>query len=284
MKKNASLLGDFYRKKDFSDLRALKITRFLSWFDIDGLPFSNGKKTSLYPPSDIDLDLLEELYKNKKYDETLCLVEEILEVCPFWFDGHYYAFNILTETKNFNCANEVKNSFVSFLKNNEGILNLYFLNDTPFASIKTKKWIESEINQNNEIKPDTNEKNNDVIDDFLKKIYELAEQGKIKEALELFQMKYFISSNMEEKFNWRLKQSEFSIEYEKKDIALALLEELEKDIDKYNLMEWNPNLASKVYFLMLNNFTNLDISIDKINLIYKNLCKTDVNSAFEIKI
>jgi len=284
LKKNASLLADFYRKKNFSDLRALRITRFLSWFDIEGLPFSNGKKTSLYPPSDTDLDLLGELFKNKKYDETLYLVEEILEVCPFWFDGHYYAFNVLEETNNFNSANEIKNSFISFIKSNEGILNLYFINDTPFASVKTKKWIESEIIQNDEIKLETNEKEKTEIDNFIKEVHKLAEIGKIKEAIEMFQIKHSISSNMEEKFNWRLKQSEFSIEYEKKEIALALLEELEKDVDKYNLIEWNPKLASKVYFLMLNNFTNLDIHIDKINLIYKNLCKTDVNSAFEIKI
>lgn len=284
IKKNASLLADFYRKKDFSDLRALKITRFLSWFDIDGLPYSSGKKTSLYPPSDMELDLVDELYRTKRYVDALYLIEEILEVCPFWFDGHFYAFNIFEQTNNITASLEVKNSFVSFLKSNNGILDFYFINDSPFASAKTKKWIEKELVNNQQNDEELNIGKIKESEFYLEKIYETANLGKVKEAIEMFQTKYFESSNVEEKFNWRFKQSQFAVEYEKKDIALALLEELEKDIDKYHLTEWNPKLASKVYTMLLNNFTNLDLHIDKLNFIYKNLCKTDVNSAFEIKI
>ncbi len=283
IKKNVSLLADYYRKKDFSDLRALRITRFLSWFDVDGLPFANSKKTSLYPPSEMDLDLLDELYRTKKYEDALYLVEEILEVCPFWFDGHYYCFNIFEQTNKHSIAKEIKNVFASFIKTNDGILDFYFVNDTPFASAKTKKWILEESIPKKELKQNDDEK---VLEneEFIKKIYEIAGSGEVKEAMEMFENKYFTSSSVEEKFNWRLKQSQFAVEFEKKDIALALLEELEKDIDKYHLTKWNPKLASKVYSLLLGNFTHLDIHIDRMNFIYKNLCKTDINSAFEIKI
>ncbi len=61
---------------------------------------------------------METLYKNKEYEEAFYLVEEIVEVSPFWIDGHYYSFNILEKNKkNFEEAKELKNMLVSFFKN-----------------------------------------------------------------------------------------------------------------------------------------------------------------------
>ena len=66
--------------------------------------------------------------------------------------------------------------------------------------------------------------------------------------------------------------------------ALALLEELQDDIKNFKLDKWNPKLASKVYTLVLNSFSNTDIPQEKLEILYKKLCKIDINSAFEIQI
>ncbi len=95
---------------------------------------------------------------------------------------------------------------------------------------------------------------------------------------------YESSASVEEKFNWRLYHAQLAVEFNKKDIALALLEDLQKDIERFNLDDWNPKLVSKVYSLILNSFTNIDIQNDKLEQIYKRLCKTDINSAFEIEL
>ncbi len=134
------------------------------------------------------------------------------------------------------------------------------------------------------IKEPINEEKNDEEKKQLSKIYELANDNNLKEAMSLLNKKYQTSSNNEEKFNWRLHHAKLAIEFEKKDIALALLEELEKDIEKFELNQWNPSLASKVYTLLLTSFSNMEITPNRLELIYKNLCKTDINSAFEIKI
>ena len=283
-KKSAALLSDYYRKENISNLKAIRITRLLSWLETEGLPNSEANKTFLHPPSELELDELEDLYKNKEYEEAFYLTEEILEVSPFWMDGHYYSYNILSKTKNYDEANEVKNKLISFLKTNEGILKLTFMDDMPFASNKTKKWIQEELCSNENANNSTEEETNDKNGEILSSIYDLANENKIKEAMSLLNQKYQSASNIEEKFNWRLHHAELAIEFDKKEIALALLEELEKDIDRFHLNEWNPKLASKVYNLLLTSFSSIDIHIDKLELIYKNLCKTDINSAFEIKI
>ena len=282
-KKNASLLCNYYRKNSISDLKALRITRLLSWLDTEGLPYADGKKTFLNPPSELELDDLENLYKNNSYEEALYLAEEIVEVSPFWLDGHLYVFNILEKTKNFPAAMEVKNTFINFIKTNEGILDFTFMDGRPFASGKTKKWIERELNSNK-----SNSKESTVVNDqeesSFKKIYDLANDGNIFDAMYAMEEKFNTSKNIEEKFNWRLKHAQLAIEFEEKNIALALLEELEKDVKKYHLNEWNPKLASEVYNLLLTSFSNIDIPSDKLEDLYKNLCKTDISSAIKIKL
>ncbi|QDF28477.1 type VI secretion system protein TssA [Halarcobacter anaerophilus] len=282
IKKSSSLLASYYRKKDFTDLRALRISTFLSWLETDGLPYANGKKTLLYPPAELELDELTSLYEDEKFEEALCLTQEIIEVSPFWIDGHFFLYNIFEKTNNKKISNEVKNTILSFLKTNSGILDFFFNDDTPFASNRVKKWLKDELNKNDE--NDNLKEESNSSDQIIESIYELANNGKIKEAMQEVAKQYESSASIEEKFNWRLYHAQLAVEFNKKDIALALLEDLQKDIDRFNLDDWNPKLVSKVYSLILNSFTNIDIQNDKLEQIYKRLCKTDINSAFEIEL
>ncbi|RXJ67332.1 type VI secretion system protein TssA [Halarcobacter ebronensis] len=281
LKKIASLLASYYRKNDFTNLKAIRISRFLSWIETDGLPYNERKRTSLYPPSELELDELKKLLTEEKYEEALFLAEEIIEVSPFWIDGHYHVHNIFEKTNNKNLSLEVKNSLLSFVKTNEGILDFYFVDDTAFASSRVKKWINEEL----KINSSEDEISND--NDFSKKIdvlFEQASSGKIKESMSSMAAYYNNASTKEEKFNWRLNHAQLAIEFGKKDIALALLEDLQNDIEKFNLDEWNPKLVSKVYSLILSNYTNVDIENNRLEEIYKRLCKSDIKSAFEIEL
>lgn len=281
LKKNASMLSKYYRNKDFKDLKALRIARFLSWIDTDGLPSSDKKKTFLHPPLELEIDELNKLFKDENYHEALCLAEEIIEVSPFWLDGHYMVFNIFEKTNNKTIANEIKNSLLNFVKTNEGISDYYFQDNTPFASNKVKSWIKENDSSNNII---TETKNTSSLENDINLIYELANNSKLKEAMQEITKNYEKSIGIEDKFNWRLIHAQLAIEFEKKDIALALLEELQDDIKNFKLDKWNPKLASKVYTLVLNSFSNTDIPQEKLEILYKKLCKIDINSAFEIQI
>lgn len=283
IKKSLSLLGKHYREIDIKDIRALRIARFLSWFEIDELPYAEGKKTFLYPPSELEIDELNELIKEENYKFAISLLEEIIEVCPFWLDGHFIAYDIYTKINSTRNANEVKNSLVSFVKINEGILDFYFNDNTPFCSNKTKKWIMDELYSSN-IEEKKEDSSSDEKEKELEKIFELANNDKLKEAMDKMLQNYNKATITEDRFNWRLAHAQLAVDFDKKDIGLALLEELQEDIEKFNLDEWNPNLSSKVYTLILNSYSSVDIPYEKLELIYKKLCKTDINSAFEINL
>ncbi|RXJ93914.1 hypothetical protein CRV00_08490 [Malaciobacter molluscorum] len=274
LKKTATSLSSFYRQRDFTDIKAIKITRFLSWFEVDELPINENGITPLNPPSILELDELKQLYHEKKYKEALILCEEIIEMCPFWLDGHYYSFKILELIDKSYISKEVQNQFISYIKTNKGLLNLYFQDKTPFASAKTKSWIKKELETNGN-KNETDEKDDEI---------DIDEITDLKEIMKKIEEKYSKSTNEKDKFLLRIKHLEIAINFNKDDISLALFDELEKNIKKYNLVEWNPQIVSKVYSLVLSSFTSIQIKREKLEKMYSILCKIDIDKALEINI
>jgi len=282
LRKTASSLAQYYRTTDFKDIKAIRISRFLSFLDVEGTPFNNNNISMINPPLITEIDEVIELINNAQHNEAFILIEEILEVCPFWFEGHLKAYEIMIKLNQDEIANEIKHTFLSFINTNKELLNISFKDNTPFATAKIKKWIEEESSVST-----TLNKNNttiNVYESIMENINDLASNNKLLEAMQSLEEYYLKSSSIEEKFNWRLHHARLAIEFDKKDIALALLEELENMISLYSLDEWNPSLASQVYYLILDSFTNMDIETIKIESLYKKLCKIDVQQALKIKI
>lgn len=282
-KKAIAKLVEYYRQRNIHDLKTIKMTRFLSWFDIDDYPYvQNGKTTLLYPPSQLEIDQLHSLIDGKNYLEALNLCEEIIEVSPFWLEGHYLSFEILTQLNKQNEALEVKNQLIHFTQLFQGIEEYSFNDNVPFASKNTQRWLKDQ--QHNQSPNNTPDQTNTQNEAQLNEILELAQNKKAKEAMLLLEKHYNSAQTKEDMFFWRLEHAQLAIEFGKNKVALALLEDLLDQIKTHNLNQWNPKLASKVYILILNNFTNIDIEQNVLENVYNNLCKTDVASAMEIKI
>jgi type VI secretion system protein VasJ len=282
LKKNATLLHTYYRGQDSSDIRSIRLVRILSWLEIDSLPIDEDGKTPLNPPSQMSTNAIDELIVENKLDEALDSLESLISLSPFWLEGHFIAFNLLIEMGHETCALEVKNALVSFVKADDSILKLSFKDSTPFASIKLKNWLVESMgevvsNSSTECKVDEKEQ-------IIEKAYALAKKKQIKEAMALLQSHHSTAVNREEKFHWRLANASLAVEFGKNSVALALLEELKRDIDRYSLDEWKPELAAKVFYLYLNNFNRTQVDIEDINTVYARLCKIDIKQALEIKI
>jgi len=149
LKKNAELLHNYYRMKDSFDIRAIRLVRMLAWMDIDDLPMQTDGKTPLNPPAVLSVDEIETLIAEEEFNEALDKLESLLAVSPFWLEGHLMAYNLLMQQEQIKAAQEVKNSLVKFVNENEGILDLSFKDSTPFASIKLKQWLAENSSQIN---------------------------------------------------------------------------------------------------------------------------------------
>lgn len=282
LKKNAELLHNYYRMKNSFDIRSIRLVRMLAWMDIDDLPMQTDGKTPLNPPSVLSIDEIETLIAEEEFNEALDKLESLLAVSPFWLEGHLMTYNLLMQQEQIKAAQEVKNSLVKFVSENEGILDLSFKDSIPFASIKLKQWLAENSSQ-------INSESNEVImvdtkAETIEKAYALVKKKQIKEAMNLLQEQYALAVNQEDKFHWRLAKAELAVECAKKDVAKALLEDLKNEIDRYNLDEWKPKLAAQVFSLYLNTFNRTQVDLEDINTTYARLCKIDIEQALEIKI
>ena len=64
---------------------------------------------------------------------------------------------------------------------------------------------------------------------------------------------------------------------------LGLLEGLEKDVDKYHLEEWNPDLALEVYMLLIKHFDGQKDKKEKFDKAYDRLSKINIAQALNLK-
>ena len=285
LKKTISLLNEYYRKESSSDLRAMKMTRLISWLNIDILPANKENKTQLNPPSKITLNNIENFIEEENYTEALILSEKTIERSPFWLDGHFVSFSMLNKLNKTREASYVKNTLNSFINSNEGIEKLLFSDNTPFISEQTQEICENYIHNEdslsiNDIEISNDNKEFDENDEnylqIIKESHELVKNNKLKDAMELLQKNYNLTSNHEEKFKIRLEHAKIALVGKKDDIAFVFLKGLEKKIRKFNLNIWRPELACKVYLLILNHFQDNDENDKILKNAYKNLCKIDI--------
>ena|GEM_PF-1352219 len=281
LKKSAALLQKYWREKEHAHLGAMRLVRMLAWLETEGLPMSEDGKTPLNGPSQESIDEIESLYTEEKYIEALDKVETLISMSPFWLDGHFFTFNILTALENKTAALEAQNALIAYVNADRKILDLSFRDTTPFASLKVKEWLSQ--NTGALESSSTSNKEANEREETIEACYRLAKKKNIKEAMKILQNNYASSPNKEDQFHWRLAHAEIAKEFGKNELALALVEDLKKDIDKYNLDEWNPKLSSKVFALYLN-FNRTQVDPVELQAAYSRLCKIDVEEALEIKI
>lgn len=280
IKKSASSLSDYYRQKDYSNFKSIRITRFISLIDIEDIPTSQANKTQIQAPLIEDLQSVEKLFKQNKYYEALNLSEKILEDCPFWLDGHFYTYQILEKTNYIKQANEVKLELLNFIELKKGILNLTFADGTPFASLKTKTWIDKENkNRDKEEFKEVNEEKN-IVDE----IHNFISNNNEEESISFFEEKISLSKSMEEKFNTKVEFLKFVVSISRRDIANIYLEHILDEIKYFNLDSWNPKLVSRIYSFILTNFRSSEYHKDKIKEVYKKLCIIDMHEAYKINL
>lgn len=99
----------------------------------------------------------------------------------------------------------------------------------------------------------------------------------------MLQRSFRDAGSQEEKFQWRLLHAQVALAAGKPLMALALIEELEREIDHYHLEVWQPELVAKVYRFYLNSFNRTQIDRDKYDVAFQRLCRVDMAAAIDIK-
>lgn len=282
IKKSADLVANYSRKQSFGSSMAIRLNRIQSWLEVDELPTNEAGKTMINPPSESSVESIEGLVAEQEYATAFEQLERMLKFASFWFDGHYMAYKLLNTAGEESSANEVQQALRHFVSLYPETLDFRFNDETPFASKETKAWLAVKTGSVDEtsVQEESEQERRSAV---LHQARSAIKKNNIKEAMGLLQSKYMQADSNVEKFQWRLAHAEIAIECGKKEISLALLEDLEKTIDRHLLAEWQPDLASQVYVLYLQSFTRTQVELEKLDAVYNRLCKIDSTLAVDIK-
>lgn len=136
----------FWLKQKASDLRALRLTRTLSWLAIDTLPEHNSE--GIIPLRGISPDMLASLreqFQQQRYADVLIELETTASRAPFWLDGQRLIWECLHALQAEMAMREVEIQLALFLQRLAGLEALRFQDGVPLADSETRLWLSAHV-------------------------------------------------------------------------------------------------------------------------------------------
>lgn len=283
VKKQAAPLLSYWRGQNADDPRALRLSRAIAWLEIDDPPAAKDGVTALNPPNIETIERIDALIKGGKAKEALGVLEELIIKSPFWFEGHLRVYDILETLGKHSSAAMIKRWIEGFLKAFDGITSLSFKDGSEFVPSAVKAWLLDNDVDESAVATDKEKPAEDKLETARRNCFQLSRTNKIREALELIGHSCKESRSKEEEFRWKLLRVEVLFEAGKTEIALVLIDELEKEVQIYKLEEWRPDLVGQLYILTLKFPKRGLIGRERLESAYNALCRLDAAAALNIK-
>ena len=285
--RNAS---QYLAAKNSLDSEVFRINRFITWLGVNQLPPATQNKTQLRPVSKEKLDVISGLYQEKRWLDLVAEVEPSLVKAPFWVTGQRMVCEALDELDAEGPKQAVCQGVKDFVARLPDVVTLTFNDDTPFADEKTRQWLQK-IQQSASgssggaaLSLDTSNIGQDW-EDAYQQAETLAGEKQQREALALFQAGVSRSTSLREQALWRFNQARFCFDQGLQDLAMPLLENLDKQLVQQGVEQWEPQVSKRVLELLLRCLRQGDTSEDKsrrIDKLHARLCTLDLALAFDL--
>ena len=249
----------FIWQSDLASPHVYRLARTAAWYAVNEPPPTTNGQTRISPPSDQVKNLLLDLRNNGDAEALLKAAETRISQYIFWLDLNRLATEALARLgSRFEKAHDVVCEETAFmLYRLPGLEDLSFSDGTPFATPDTKQWLKDisfqAKHKNIYGSPVSNAMAEETADASINKsigeMLNLVRKGKLIDAMESVPLKLRNCLSHREKFLWRLALSQMLLDAGKSKFALPHLEQILRDIDKYCLEEYDPDLAIRGYKL-----------------------------------
>ena len=284
-----------WRAADPTDPRPYHLARGLVWAQIaDLLPAEDGL-TQLPGPPDHVKEAWENLFSEKNFDELLEAAENYFGQSIFWLDLQRYVVKSMDglgaeyARARFAVVGELK----GLLGRLPGLMDLKFSDELPFASDETKKWLAAEVLAGGaSVMPEPSGPSaaaSEKLTETVKKAGELSKKKKTTEAVNLFQEGIKATSEKREQFIWRLALARFCLSAKLPQVAVPHLEQLEREVGRFSLEEWEPRLALeglvllyRAYQKALDEDKAFPDTEEKVQKLFARLCQLDPMMALSL--
>src|SRR5690606_11289389 len=277
-------------QQDARDPRPYEMNRVMTWAAISALPEAKDGKTALRAVPKERLQLFQQLREQTRNAQLILEVEKSLANAPFWLDGHFLVQEALRNLDAGAALQAIETQVTGFLARYPELIEFTFADGTPFASTETREWLAGLQKSRSSVAsaavgeaPTTAE--DDAMLEALKQADQMARAKAMPGALSLLQNLVRSASGRAQTFRRQLAMAEFCLRYNQPGLGWAMLEGLHRELHTLGLIDWEPELGSRVLQLMLK--TEVGKSAGEIRpelarpVLLARLCQIDAVKALE---
>jgi len=248
-------------------------------------------------PASVVRQELRRTVADERWEETLEQAEQALSRLEgrCWLDAHRYAIQALEATDRQSAALGCRSFVRMFLQDFPSLLDTELDDGTAPADPKTRNWLGSHGLLGPDASrtepapprpPETPIPPLPAADDGAQvettaQAVALADAGKVEDAVTLLDRAMAAAASGRDRFLLELQLAEICLRLNNDQLALALLEDLERKIDLFRLEEWeNRELCARVLGSLYNCLKARGAN-ERLQQVYARLCKLDVRRAFQ---
>lgn len=279
-------------QQDVRDPRPYEMNRVMTWAAISALPEVKDGKTALRAVPKERLQLFQQLREQTRTTQLILEVEKSLANAPFWLDGHFLIQDALRSLDAGVALQAVETQVTGFLARYPELVEFTFTDGTPFASAETREWLASLQQKHPTVANGAAGEVSATAEDeelleAMKQADQMARAKAMPGAVSLLQSLVRSARGRAQTFRRQLAMAEFCLRFNQPGLGWALLEGLHQELQTLGLVDWEPELSSRVLQLMLK--TEVGKSAGELRpelarpVLLARLCQIDAAKALEFQ-
>jgi len=275
------------RAADKQDPRGYALMRQAAWCTVRRAPPEQRGATLLPAPPPDRLIQIRSLQQAGNHAAAIDAIEPNIAVSPFWLDAHRLVSTSLQALgPGYEPARlAVTASLGGLLRRLPELAEFAFSNGTPFADAETRGWIGTEILAGGDAAGGGSAEAPWL--EAERDARKLARSGQVKDGLALLGAGMAAARGLRERFAWQTCQAALCLEFGLIAPALALLDHLDAQVERYAVEDWEPALALQVSTLMHQCLLHADaralrrdeIRLPQLEAHRARLCRLDMAAA-----
>jgi type VI secretion system protein VasJ len=287
--------GDALRVADPANPAAYRIGRTGTWLELSQAPVADDGKTTIFPAPGLDLRArLDAIAGAENWVGLIGAADEIGAENILWLDPQrYIAFAMDKLGAPYAAAKQALILELGYMLLRAPTLPEMTFNDgTPFADDQTRAWIDAEVRT--ALGSGGGGGARSYVDGPLGEANTLVGGGDLPGALTVLFKATAQAPSPADRFKCRLAAAKLCLQAEQYAIARAQLDGLEKQVDQYGLIEWDPGLCAELYLALYTAHRGTNIALvqagemipDDVRarerIAFERLCQLDAGAAVKL--
>ncbi len=256
-------VATYYLENDPANPKAYLFNRMAAWIPVNDPPPHADRVTKIPAPPDQVKSVLENLYQSGDWENLLKASESKISQFLFWIDLSRWVYESLEHMgPAYEKARDVVGrETATFVSRLNGIDNLAFADETPFADPETKAWLAdlAKPGEGGGGAAASAESEEAMVEEEFDRARQTAKEKDLPSAVEMIQEKLLAGGSSKSRLLWRMALARLLILSKKNVPAKPHIEAIMNEIEKFRLEEWDPALALEGYKVVLSALrTNKD--------------------------